>query len=138
MGTWSSPGGKERPGRDADPSPTSSAVVKKGWRYTSTPPLGSYGLYRASVPVQGCTLPLPFTFHLRLCLANVLFPPPSFCKSVMYPTHHTFATQSLTPCFAHRTVILFVGEVGDFHYVGLVYCILLSLLSLMSMLRSQF
>jgi len=24
------PGGKERPGRDADPSPSSSAVVKKG------------------------------------------------------------------------------------------------------------
>jgi len=24
------PGGKERPGRDADPSPHSSAVVKKG------------------------------------------------------------------------------------------------------------
>jgi len=24
------PGGKERPGHDADPSPTSSAVVKKG------------------------------------------------------------------------------------------------------------
>jgi hypothetical protein len=24
------PGGKERPGRDADPSPPSSAVVKKG------------------------------------------------------------------------------------------------------------
>jgi len=30
MGTGSFPGGKERPGRDADPSPPSSAVVKKG------------------------------------------------------------------------------------------------------------
>jgi hypothetical protein len=29
MGTGSFPGGKEQPGRDADPSPTSSAVVKK-------------------------------------------------------------------------------------------------------------
>ena len=29
MGTGSSPGGKERPGRDADPSPPSSAVVMK-------------------------------------------------------------------------------------------------------------
>jgi len=35
-----SPGGKERPGRDADPSPPSSAVVKKGSSYTSTPPIG--------------------------------------------------------------------------------------------------
>ena len=32
------PGGKERPGRDADPSPFTSAVVKKGQSYTSTPP----------------------------------------------------------------------------------------------------
>jgi len=34
------PGGKERPGRDADPSPPSSAVVKKEYSYTSTPPVG--------------------------------------------------------------------------------------------------
>jgi hypothetical protein len=29
-------------------------------------PYGSYGLYRASVPVQGCTLPLPvpYAYHL--------------------------------------------------------------------------
>ena len=32
--------GKERPGRDADPSPPSSAVVMKGKSYTSTPPMG--------------------------------------------------------------------------------------------------
>jgi len=31
--------GKERPGRDADPSPLASAVVKKGQSYTSTPPM---------------------------------------------------------------------------------------------------
>ena len=29
-GYWVFPGGKERPGRDADPSPPSSAVVMKG------------------------------------------------------------------------------------------------------------
>ena len=34
------PGGKERPGRDADPSPPSSAVVKKEKSYTSTSPMG--------------------------------------------------------------------------------------------------
>jgi hypothetical protein len=34
------PGGKERPGRDADPSPPSSAVVMRGQSYTSTPPMG--------------------------------------------------------------------------------------------------
>ena len=34
------PGGKERPGRDSDPSSPSSAVVVKGQSYTSTPPIG--------------------------------------------------------------------------------------------------
>ena len=34
------PGGKERPRRDADPSPPSSAVAKKGYSYTPTPPMG--------------------------------------------------------------------------------------------------
>jgi len=33
-------GGKERLGRDADPSTPSSAVVKKEQSYTSTPPMG--------------------------------------------------------------------------------------------------
>jgi hypothetical protein len=45
-------------GGDAEPSPPSSAVVMKGQSYTSTPPMGRTAcLYRASVPVQGCTLP---------------------------------------------------------------------------------
>ena len=67
------PGGKERPGREADPSPPSSNVVKKEYSYTSTRPvshtactepqclyniaipllpLWAVRLYRASVPVQ--------------------------------------------------------------------------------------
>ena len=76
------PGGKERPGRDADPTPPSSAVVMKGQSYTSTPPMGRTActeprclykgaLYLTSVPVQGCTLPffsactrVTFTFTL--------------------------------------------------------------------------
>ena len=32
--------GKERPGRDADPTPPNSAVVKKEYSYTFTPPMG--------------------------------------------------------------------------------------------------
>jgi len=84
------PGNKERPGRDADLKPPSSAVVKKEWSYTSTPrmcrtactepqylyncalylylylysPYVSYGLYRASVPVQRCTLPYLYLYSL--------------------------------------------------------------------------
>jgi len=53
MGTESFPGGKERPGRDADPSPPSSAVVHEGVELYLYSPYGPYGLYRASVPVQG-------------------------------------------------------------------------------------
>ena len=79
------PGGKKWPGRESDPLLPSSAVIKKEQSNTSTPPMGRtactepqclyrgalylylylyspygpYGLYRASVPVQGCTLPLP-------------------------------------------------------------------------------
>jgi hypothetical protein len=63
MGNGSFPRGKERPGRDADPSPSSSAVGHERvelYLYS----YGPYGLYRASVPVQGCTLPLPFYVDL--------------------------------------------------------------------------
>ena len=40
MGNRVFPRGKERPGRDADPSPPSIALVKKEYSYTSTPPMG--------------------------------------------------------------------------------------------------
>ena len=46
-------GGKERPGRDADPSPASSAVGHERVQLYLYSPYGPYGLYRASVPVQG-------------------------------------------------------------------------------------
>ena len=44
--------------RDADPSPPSSAVGHETVGLYLYSPYGPYGLYRASVPVQGCTLPL--------------------------------------------------------------------------------
>jgi len=51
------PGGKERPGCDADPSPRSSAVGHERVELYLYSPYGPYALYRASVYVQGCTLP---------------------------------------------------------------------------------
>jgi hypothetical protein len=51
-------GGKERPGRDADPSPFSSAVGHERVELYLYSPYRPCGLYRASVPVQGCPLPL--------------------------------------------------------------------------------
>jgi len=59
-------GGKERPGCDADPSPPSGAVVKERVELYLYSPYGLYGLYRASVPVQGCTLPLPYSRAIPL------------------------------------------------------------------------
>jgi len=63
------PGGKNRPGRDADPSPPSSVVGHESVELYLCSPYGPYGLYRVSVPVQGCTLPLSllciFSFSLN-------------------------------------------------------------------------
>jgi len=56
MGTGYFPGGKERPGRDADPSPSSSAVGHERVELYLYSPYWPYGLYRASVPVQGVNL----------------------------------------------------------------------------------
>ena len=49
--------GKERPGCDADPSHPSGAVGHDRVELYLYSPCGPYGLYRASIPVQGCTLP---------------------------------------------------------------------------------
>jgi len=46
------PWGKERPGRDADPSPASSAVGHERVELYLYFPYGQYGLYRAPVPVH--------------------------------------------------------------------------------------
>jgi len=61
--------------------------VKSGWGVTLTPhsllkervelylysPYGPYGLYRASVPVQGCTLPFTFGHYTVVIIFRVLF-----------------------------------------------------------------
>ena len=47
------PGSKERPVRDSDPSPPSSAVGHERVELYLYSPYGPYGLYRTSVPVQG-------------------------------------------------------------------------------------
>jgi len=59
------PGGKEQLGRDADPSSPSSAVGHERVELYLYSPYGPYGLYRASVPVQGCTLPVFFIYNCQ-------------------------------------------------------------------------
>jgi hypothetical protein len=60
MSTRIFPGGKERPGRDADPSPPSSAVGHERVEQYLYSPYGPYGLYIASVPCKR----VHFTFTL--------------------------------------------------------------------------
>ena len=86
---------KERPGRDADPSPPSSAVGHERVELYLCSPYGPYGLYRASVPVQGWPLPLPyFTFHVptptRHPQAALTWCMPSYIKVFVQPTKCTF------------------------------------------------
>jgi len=63
------PGAKERPGRDADPLPPSSADGHERVELYLYSPYGSYGLYTASVPVKGRPLPLPY-FNFLYCVVN--------------------------------------------------------------------
>jgi len=59
MGTGSFPGVKSGRGVTLTPHPL---LVPWSWKGRATPLLryGPYGLYRASVPVQRFTLPLPY------------------------------------------------------------------------------
>jgi len=61
-------GGKEWPGRDADPSPPYSAVGHERVVVYLYSPCGPYGLYRASVPEQGCTLPFFLQYFELKCV----------------------------------------------------------------------
>ena len=67
MVTGSFQGGKELPWHDADPSPPSSAVGHKRVELYLYSPYGPYGLYRASVLVQGCTLLYLTIKYEKLC-----------------------------------------------------------------------
>jgi len=72
------PGGKERPGRDVDPSPPSSAVGHERVELYLYSPYGPYGLYRASVPVQG----VHFTFFVYLISNEDLYSLPSIFREI--------------------------------------------------------
>jgi hypothetical protein len=63
------PRGKEGPGRDADLSPPSSAVVMKRVELYLYSPCGPYGLYRASVSVHGCTLKSHTCLQMQSCVS---------------------------------------------------------------------
>jgi hypothetical protein len=73
-GYWVFPGGKEWPRRETDPSPPSSAVGHERVELYLYSPYEPYGLYRASVPVQGCTVPIYLIIinvHRSSCKVNM-------------------------------------------------------------------
>ena len=107
------PGGKERPGRDADPSPPSIAVGDERVELYLYSPYGPYGLYRASVPVQGCTLPFFFhnTTHLLLKGAPFFI----FLTQFIYTFCMYLATNSEFRHMQH-SMITFITEIAS------VYC----------------
>jgi hypothetical protein len=63
MGTGSFPGVKSGRGVTLTPHPFSCRVHESVDLYLYSP-YGPYGLYRASVPVQGCTLPLSYHYSV--------------------------------------------------------------------------
>jgi len=63
--------GNGRPRRDADPSPPSSAVGHERVELYLYSPYGPYGLYRASLSVQGWPLPLRILTTHAWCTGTV-------------------------------------------------------------------
>jgi len=80
------PRSKERPGRDADPSPPSSAVGHERVELYLYSPYGQYGLYRSSVPVQEWPLPSITNTDVkaRPYFSSVIVRPPSKSSPVWY------------------------------------------------------
>ena len=70
------PGGKERPECDADPSPPSSAVVKKEYGYTSTHPMGRTACTEPQCLYKGALTP---AMHRTACTE-----PQCLYKSALY------------------------------------------------------
>jgi len=107
--------GKERPGREADPSPLLVSWSRKSraipllslWAVRPVQSLSactvdlclyypyvSYCLYRASVPVQGCTLPLPLLTRRKF---NLLLVAPNKCDHGCTLSHNYYYTPQTVP-----------------------------------------
>jgi hypothetical protein len=91
--------GKERPGLDSDPSSPSNAVGQERVQLYLYSPYGPYGLNRASVPVQGCALPLPLPNQTYVFQAVSLF------ESPRKETVWTMSRLSHLPWRHHRNIL---------------------------------
>jgi hypothetical protein len=81
---------KKRLGRDAYPSPPSAVGHERIELYLYSP-YGPYGLYRPSVPVQECNLPLPYSRAIPLLSLWAVRPVQSL--SACTRVHFTFTLQ---------------------------------------------
>ena len=100
--------GKERPGRDADHSPPSSAVVMKGQSYTSTP-------LRAVRPVQG----VHFTFGTYLLYQGTVL-----LKVTVTRPPYLIMQRCLGQCYHETLITIFFmrnSQVADFPLSDLLY-----------------
>ena len=87
---------------DADPSPPSSAVGHERVELYLYSPYGPYGLYRASVPVQGWPLPLP----LPLLVISVQIYLPNVLTKGTSVEHNTDCSINLTHVFFRHALFL--------------------------------
>jgi len=93
-------GGKEQLGRDTDPSPPSSAAGHERVELYLYSPYGLYGQYRASVPVQGCTLPYSRAIPLLLLRAVRPVQSLSACTRVHFTLQYSYTSTPPMGCTA--------------------------------------
>ena len=98
-------GGKERKGHDAEPSPPSTAVGQERVELYLYSLYGPYGLYRASVPVEVCTLPYSRAIPLLPLWAVRSVQSLSACRSV----HFTFTFIQLSLHAVTASTILYTS-----------------------------
>jgi hypothetical protein len=128
-GYWVYPEGQEWSRHDADPSPPSSAAGHERVELYLYSPYGPYGLYRASVPLQGWPLPsllriinmqfglVLVTYHVtRLISANTTWG--LMLLHVHYTEQTSCAFQWLMTYSIHILQALQIRQQSTFHPTG--------------------
>ena len=107
------PGGKERPGCDADPSPPYSAVDKKAQNYSSTPPMGRLACTESQCMYNGVLqlfslIPIPLLSYYAItetAYAKSNVKKPCWLKPVMVR-----GTLSQSPTYSSNMICSLVND----------------------------